>query len=293
MTSLREQLAEHGFVSDQDYEYPVRCLMSAPFDHLRCAHVDGEPGRRKTAFAHALGHALGYAHVLYHELDQETQPAQPVRVPPPADEDEPVGEPPVQALDRVMSEACALSEGERTALVLDQLQLAPFRQHLRLADFIQSGAWSYGEVTLKAHRHNFLLLLVSEEPLFHSIQHRAFRIWVASERADEGPVTPASLGLADNALGLLDALREICDALNVAPSVAEYRRLVHDIHVNVHTVEDLRTSIFGWIEDVEHRHLHSPLMTRVLERHWPAVMAYLGIDDAAPGRIVLDAGEEP
>jgi hypothetical protein len=268
--------------------------MSAPLEQLRCAQIDGEPGRRKTAFAHALGHALGYEQVLYHEIVDEPLPPTPVRLPVNEDDETGAGEAPVQALDRVLSEACAHSEGSRTALVLDQLQNAPFREHLRIAEFIRSGQWSYGDIALKAHRRKLLLLLVSEGPLFHSIRQRAFRIWVAPEGAEGGPVTPQRLGLGVEAEPLLAALAAVFETLNVAPSLAEYQRLMHDIHANVHTAGDLRSSIFGWVEDVDHRLLHAPQTEAVLERHWPAVSAYLGLDANAPTRIVLtDAGESP
>lgn len=276
MASLRAKLAEHGFVSNEDYEYPVRCLLSAGLEHLRTLNLEGGPGRRKTAFAYALGHALDYAHVLYHEFDDRPEPAEPVRIPPPPQDDEPPpGLPPVEALDRVVSEACALSEGERTMLILDQLQLAPFRQHLRLAEFVRSHLWSYGGITLKAHPQHLLLVLISEEPLYHSLQQLTFKLWVDSGRPPEQPVTPAALGLPEHARGMLTALGEIFAALEVSPTPGEYARVVHDIHVNIQRLDQLKTSIYGWVEGVDRRRLLSEAMHTVFERHWPTIADYL------------------
>lgn len=290
--TLARRLADHGFLSNADYDYPVRCLLGAPVEHLRCLNVEGETGRRKTAFANALAQALDYAHVLYHEFDDRPEAPEPVRIPRPPEEEEHVGEAPVNALDRVMSEACALSEGERSILILDQLQLAPFRQHLRLADFIRSLQWSYGDMTLKANPQNLLLFLISEEPLYHSLQQVSFNIWVDSGTEGTVEITPAALGLAENAREMLEALKAIFAALDVNPTLAEYRRVVHDIHVNIHDLEHLRTSIYGWVEGVNRQHLMSRQIEAVLERQMPPISRYLGIDPgAADGIIVRELDE--
>ena len=293
MNSLRQKLAEHGFLSNEDYAYPVRCLLAAHTDHLRCLNVTGEAGRRKTAFAHALTHALDFEHVLYHEFSEAPEQPQPVRVPPPLEDEEQPGEPPVNELDRIVSEACALSEGERTALILDQLHKAPFRQHLRLTEFIQTQLWSYADITLKAHPQNLLLVLLSDEPLYHTLQHLSFNLWVDSGHPPEEPITPATLGLAENARGMLEALHGIFEQLNVSPTADEYRRVVHDVHVNIHSLAHLKTSIYGWVEGVDRRHLTSEYMQQVFERHWPAITAYLGIDHDSGEGIVLREDDQP
>ena len=53
--SLRRLLAEHGFESNDDYDHAMRCLFGQEQAQLRVLHVDGQAGRRKTAFAQALG----------------------------------------------------------------------------------------------------------------------------------------------------------------------------------------------------------------------------------------------
>lgn len=291
-TDLKQRLATHGFVSNADYGYAVHCALSAPIDHLRCIIVEGEAGRRKTAFANALAHSLGYDHVLYYEFTEHSEPPQPVRIPRAQDEDEDIGEPPVDELDRIVSEACALSEGEPTVLVLDQLHRTEFRQHLRITEFISSHLWSYGDITLKANPQSMLVMLISEEPLYHSLQQLSFKLWVDSGSAPSDQIEPASLGLAENARDMLEALEGIFDTLNVRPTLNEYRRLVHDIHANVGGIDDLKTSIFGWIEGVDRRHLMSDYVQRSLERHWPVIVAYLGIDEESGNGIVLRAVDD-
>ena len=72
--SLRSKLAEHGFESNDDYDHALRCLLEQVVPHLRVLHVDGAAGRRKTAFAQALGPALGFAHTLYHDFSAPEPP---------------------------------------------------------------------------------------------------------------------------------------------------------------------------------------------------------------------------
>jgi hypothetical protein len=293
MSSLKQRLAEHGFISDADHGYAVQCLLSAPGDHLRCLNVEGDSGRRRSAFAWALGHALGHEHVLYHEFT-DPPPPPPVRIEPVADAESVPGEPPADALDRIMAEACALSEGEATFLILDQLHEARFQVHIRLAEFIRDGVWRYGDIALKAHRRNLLVVLISDEPIYHSLNQMAFNLWLGDEEYAPREITPALLGLAENARPMLEALRTLFTALDVSPTLEEYRRVAHDLHVNVNTPSELRQSIYGWVEGVERAHLMSAYLDQVLERQWPVIRAYLGLEPEAehprPGQRMDDAG---
>lgn len=284
MKSLKQRLAEYGFIANQNFEYPVQCLMAAQMDHIRCLNVEGRPGRRKTAFAHALAHALGYHHVLYHEFHDQQELPQPVRIP--VSDDESPGEKPVEAIDQIISEACALSEGEKTILILDQLQFARFVHHLRLADFIQSRNWSYADLTLTANSLNLMLFLISEEPLYHSLQQSSFRIWVDDESdLDAAQVTPQALGLGARAQDMLHALNQIFVAMELTPTIPEYQKLVHDIHVHVRTSEDLKTSLYGWIEGIDRNKLYSSELNTLIQEQMPAIESYLGLDHEA---IVLE-----
>jgi hypothetical protein len=276
MSSLKQRLAEHGFISDEDYGYAAQCLLSAPGGHLRCLNVEGDCGRRRTAFAYALGHALGHAHVLYHEFT-DPPPPPPVRIEPSVNPDDAPGEPPADALDRVMAEACALSEAEPTFLILDQLHQARFHTHIRLAEFIRDGIWRYGELALKAHRRNLLVALISDEPVYHSLNQMAFNLWLGDHEHAVQELTPGLLGLADNARAMLEAMQHVFDTLGVKPTLEEYRRVVHDLHVNVNTPAQMRQSIYGWVEGVDRTHLNSAYMAQVLEERWPVIRAYLGL----------------
>jgi hypothetical protein len=284
MKSLKQRLAEYGFIANQNFDYPVQCLMAAQVEHIRCLNVEGRPGRRKTAFAHALAHALGYHHVLYHEFHDQQELPQPVRMP--VSDDESPGEKPVEAIDQVISEACALSEGEKTILILDQLQYARFVHHLRLADFIQSRNWNYADLTLTANPANLMLFLISEELLYHSLQQSSFRIWIEDEGDNNQlSITPQTLGLGARAQDMLHALNKIFAALELNPTLPEYQRLVHDIQLHVRSSEDLKTSLYGWIEGIDRNRLYSPEISKLIQEQMPAIESYLGLDHEA---IVLE-----
>lgn len=287
MSTLKHRLSRHGFTSNEDYDYPVQCLLAASLEHLRCLNVVGECGRRKTAFAHALAHALGYAHVLYHEFAPESETPPPVRIAPPPEDEEQPGEAPVEEFDRIVSEACALSEGEKTILILDQIQLAPFKHHLRLTEFISSHNWSFADSTLKANAQHLLLFMISEEALYHSLQQLSFNIWVDAGAEASRNISPEALGLGENARGMLESLQSIFQALNLNPTLNEYKKVIHDIHVNINGIDDLKTSIYGWVEGTDRGHLMSGHMQRIFETRMPAIIAYLGLEDATDPPIVF------
>ena len=130
--TLRQRMAEFGFDSNDDYDFQLRALFDARLGHLRCLHVAGECGRRKTAFAHALAHALDYPHVVYHDFSVPEAPAPAIQVES-VDPDKPQ---PIEAaltgFERVMLECCAFSEAARVIVILDQLQAAPFSDQAKL-----------------------------------------------------------------------------------------------------------------------------------------------------------------
>lgn len=253
--SLRRKLAEHGFESNDDYEHAIRCLLAQPGDRLRVLHVDGLAGRRKTAFAQALGAALAYPKVLYHDFS-DAPPAAPPR--PSADPaDAGPAEPALGPFERAMTEACAYSEAEPTLLILDQLQEAPFAEHLRLQRFAESGEWSNALGTVQAHARNFLLVLASEQPLYHSLARCSFRVWTDAQRAWQD-FRPAEHGLGPEATGLFEALASLFEVLAAAPTPSEFAQLLEDVLQRVRSEETLRQSVFGRVEQVERARLYSP-----------------------------------
>jgi hypothetical protein len=104
-------MAEHGFESNDDYEFQVRCLLESPARGLRTLNIEGDSERRKTAFANALARALDFPRCLYHDFT-ELHPPQPDLILPPSRDELGRAEPPIEPLDQTVSEACAQSEGE-------------------------------------------------------------------------------------------------------------------------------------------------------------------------------------
>lgn len=272
--SLRRRLAEYGFESNDDYDYPVRCLFEAQLDRLRVLHVEGRGGRRKTAFANALAHALEFDHVLYHDFSRP-EPVEPLPAAPSEDGQAP--EPALPAFERVLIEACAYSEAARTILILDQLQAAAFVDHARLVRFIDSGEWSAGSASVHAHARNFLLALISEEPLYHSLARQCFRVWTDAERGSMD-FRPEDFGLPEHARPLLEALAHLFQAAGAAPTLGEVAKLLTDLLQRAGSEDHLRQSMFGWIEVVDRGRLQSPTTLPYLRAVLDEMEAFIGAD---------------
>jgi hypothetical protein len=272
--NLRKRLADHGFESNDDYEFALRCLFEAELGHLRVLHVDGSAGRRKTAFAHALGHALGYAHVLYHDFSWP----EPAAVPTPLDlEGGTPAEPGLSAFERALTEACAYSEAARTLLILDQLQAAAFADQLRLVGFVEHGEWSAGSASVSANRRHFLLALISEEPLYHSLARRSYRVWTNAEKAYL-QYRPEDFSLPPSASTLLAALSQLFSALGAAPTPGEVARLLNDLLHRVRSEDQLRQSIYGWSEGIDRERLLATELGPRFRETLDALEAWLGAD---------------
>ncbi len=275
MTGLRAKMAEYGFESNDDYEYALRCLLRGRHPGIRCLNVEGAPGRRKTAFATALARALEFPRVLYFDHSQQHPPPPDLILPPSRDE-QGREEPPIDPFDQVMSEACAFSEGEDCILILDQLQSADFREHIRLCRFLQEARWAFRQAEYFANPRHLVVFLISEEPLYHSLQRLAFRVWV--ERVSRRPVhfPPQVLGLPPEAAPLLSALEDLFEHLDTGPTATEMGLLMDDIHRFTRNTDDLRRSLYGRIEGLDWALLqdpaNEPLVTGVME----ALRGYLG-----------------
>jgi hypothetical protein len=291
MSHLQERMAEYGFESNDDYEYPVRCLLANPVDRLRCLNVAGESNRRKTAFASALAQALGYPHVLYHDFTQQHPPEREEILPPTPDAHG-LRAVPITPLDQILSESCAFSEGDPTILILDQLQAADFREHLRLYKFLQNACWETGDAAYFANPRHLLVFLISEEPLYHSLQKSSFRVWVNQVSNRQVQYEPGEFGLGNDARPMMEALARLFEAIGLTPTRTEYRKLLHDIHVQVRDAHELRQSIYGWTEGVDHRQLFGMELNDVVERAATAIRDYLGAQTLEIGDSVAvpDAG---
>lgn len=277
MASLQELMAQHGFESNDDYGYHVRCLRSNPSNTVRCLNIEGDSDRRKTAFASALAGALQYPHALYHDFTQQHEPTPQVTLPDREDENG-QKEIPITALDRIITEACAFSEGEHTVMIIDQLQAADFREHIRLYTLIKDGQWLYGDVTFTANKHNLLIFLISEKPLYHSLQKVSFRVWVNAASSRHVDYKPSDFGLDDDALDVMHALANVFNALGVVPTLSEYAKIMVDVQINIHTAEDLCHSIYGWTEGIDRDLLFSEPLSALYEETVTAITHYIGCD---------------
>jgi hypothetical protein len=274
--SLRQDLSRHGFESNDDYEFALRSLFSAELPHLRTLHVDGAGGRRKTAFANALARAQEYPHILYHDFSQEAAVAAPQPV---VMEDGSLSAPEAapDPFDRAVLEACAFSEAERTILILDQLQAADFADHIRLYQFAASREWRSPAGSVRANPRNLLLVLISEQPLYHSLAKVSYRVWTDAQRAYLD-YRPEDYGLGPDAKELFAALAAVFEAAQASPTPSEFQRLLQDLLHNVRSEDQLRQSLFGWTEGLERARLWSPDVTPLLMRAVDALAHYLGHD---------------
>ena len=277
MATLRERLAENGFESNVDYAYHLRCVLSQANDHIPALNVEGDSGRRKTAFATALAAALEYPQRVYHDFTQRTDPP-PKVVPPPSRDEDGREEPPIPAFERAMSDACAFSEGEKTVLILDQLQGADFRDHIRLYEFLAGGEWHFRDVTFVANPQNLLVLLISEESLYHSLQKASFSAWVPKAAIGEADYEPADFGLGPDAAELMRGLGELFRALGVQPTPSEFRKLLNDIQHNVRTPDELMHSIYGWTEGIDRNLLLAEPVRQRIAALMPVIEEYVGVE---------------
>lgn len=275
--SLRQRLAEHGFESNDDYEFALRLLLQARIDGVRCLNVVGQSGRRKTAFAHALARAIDYPHVLYHDFSRSEPAAAAVIVDAETGSSQTI-EAAVSAFDRALTEACAYSEAERVMLILDQLQASDFRDQVRLYQFVQSREWHSIVGSVQANAATLLLVLVSEEPLYHSLQKVSFRLWT-DPAGGSLDFEPRDYGLGAEASALFAAFDAFFTQLGQSPTRSEFAHILGDTLRQVRTAEQLRTSVFGWMEGLERERLYTPPLKPVLERVVAQANALIGIEE--------------
>jgi hypothetical protein len=272
-------MAEFGFESNDDYEFQLRSLFTARLERVRCLHVAGESGRRKTAFANALAHALDYPRIVYHDFTagEPNQPEVVIQVEEGATSHEPV-EAPMRAFERAVTEACAYSEAERTILILDQLQAAEFQDQIHLVQFVNQGLWSAGAGSMRANSKHLLLVLISEQTLYHSLARVSYRVWTDAS-AGRFEFRPDEFKLGSDAQSLFAALAQLFEALGCAPTHGEFARILDDLLNQVRTAEQLRHCLFGWMERIDQGRLRSPGLSPRLEAAVQALNEYIGLDE--------------
>lgn len=277
--SLRTRMAEFGFESNEDYEFQLRCLFAARGRELRCLNVAGSEGRRKTAFANALAQALEYPRIVYYDFTEPEPPAPPIVISsePDAEHPQPT-EAPLTPFERAVTEACAYSEAERTMLILDQVQVAEFRDQIRLYQFVNAGEWNVGSASQRANQKNILVALVSETPLYHSLARVSFRVWTD---ASEGRFAfrPEDFNLGLDARALFAALAVLFESLGAVPTTSEFARILDLMLDHVRTAEHLRHCLYGCIEHLDYEMLIAPANAPALEAVVHALNQYIGLDE--------------
>ncbi len=276
MLSLKSDLSQNGFTSTESYEHPVQCFLTNPTEQIRCLHVDGNCGRRRTAFAHALAKALQSSQVIYYEFGKDKPVPQIIRI---QEGEEIIEEPPVDALDRILTEACAQSEAEQTVLILDQLHKTQFLNHIRLYEFLQTGLWRYSDVEYQANKLNLSVYLISDEALYHSLQSASFRLWIDSANRVSAKICAADLGLDEDKCHWLPPLQLLLSQLDVSPTLSELQRLAFDIEQYVHNQQQLKVSLFGWLESVDRDTLEKDDIQVYLSDVLDAILQSKGISE--------------
>ncbi|MBT5229541.1 MAG: hypothetical protein HOM11_04610 [Methylococcales bacterium] len=278
MTPLQQKMAEFGFESNDHYDYHVRCLLKSDNNSIRCMNVEGDSDRRMTAFANALAYALNYPHILYYDFT-ETEPPPPVQAESPdrakGQDDDSV----ISPLERTVSEACAFSEGENTILIIDQLQAADFKDHIRLYQFMKTAQWKMGDAAFVASRKNLLVFLISEKPLYHSLQKISFKVWVnkASKRAVD--YQPQDFGLGDEAIDIMANLAIVFNALKLTPTQSEYQKILTDLQRHIRHIEALQHAIYGWTEGIDRKLLYTETLHPLLQNVINSVEQLVGLDE--------------
>lgn len=284
---LRERMALYGFESNEDYQYPIECLLYAPFEGIRCLNIQGDSQRRKTAFASALANALEVPHTIYHDFSERTPPPPQIILPPSRDESGKEA-PPINPLDNRLADACGYSEAEETILILDQLQAADFREHIRLYKFITSGEWQLGGTTHFANPRHLLTFVISEEPLYHSLQKQSFRIWISSVSHCQITYAPQDFGLDPDAGPLLNSLAELFAHLQISPTRSEYAKILRDLTTRIRHRDALRWSIYGWMEEADRHALLEEPLEPILDQVVNDALGYLGCQEVE----LFDVAEE-
>jgi hypothetical protein len=191
-------------------------------------------------------------------------------------------EPGLGAFERAMSEACAYSESAPTLLILDQLQAAHFNDQRRLYQFAMSREWSNAAGTVTANGRNFLLALVSEQPLYHSLAKCSFRVWTDAQRAFLD-YRPGDYGLGVEAQALFDALAVLCEVLGCSPTPSEFGLLLQDLLERSRSEEQIRQAFFGRVETVDRARLYAPEATPSLRGVMAELERLLGAEDVTLG----------
>jgi len=277
MHTLKQRMEQFGFISHKDYGYALSCLNNPAIDHIKTLNIEGETGRRKTAFANALGHALDYQHILYFEFGLENKAPIIIQF---DDDNQAVDTDPMQEFEKNIIETCALSEAETTVLILDQLHLATFKDHMNLYSFITSKTWNSGNNKYIANPSNLIIMMISEAEIYHALQQCSFKIWVDSLHQPGKAPTPQELELDNSAEAWINSVSEIFTQLNINPTLSAYQKISYDIETHVRSADQLRISLYGWVEGISYPQLFTEEMDKLFLSAQTSIENYIGIEDS-------------
>jgi len=269
-------MATFGFESNEDYEYRIRCLLNYPTEGLRCLNVVGDTSRRQTAFANALALALEYPHITYHDFSQHENPVV-AESKEHGDEQTQDNTPALSRFDRAMIESSAFSEAEKSILIIDQLQLADFKHHIQLYQMVMSRCWVHGTTEFEANPDHFLLVLISEQPLYHSLDKVSFRIWTDPQQGRLN-YQPSEFDLDARVIPIFDTIANLFEQLNTTPTRSEFEKILYYLLRDVRTENQLCQVIYGWTESLNHNDLNAPPTRPALTAVIQAVRDYIGMD---------------
>ena len=274
-------MAENGFESNSSFEFEIDCLLKGDCSGVRSLNVQGEPGRHKTAFANAVAQSLDYPSVMYFDfsISQAEEDKEIAREVMQLDGDKD-GKfvPPVKPLDKIMTDACAWSESQPVFIILDQLQIALFADHIRLYKFIGTATWAYSGAQFTANTKNILLCLISEEPLYHSLQMHSYRIWVHRHALRNMTFTATELGLNENVQPLIHGLNQMFTELGVMPTLSEFKVLIADLLNFVRHEDQFASAIYARVSGVDRESLNSANMNAQYKRLQPLLEQAIQIE---------------
>ena len=103
--------------------------------------------------------------------------------------------------------------------------------------------------------------------------------YMAPEVAIEALLKIADFELQDDVLPVMEALAKIFDQLEMAPTHSEYKNILNDIYLSVHTEQQLIHSLYGWMEGIDRNLLYSAQMRPLLSQVITQIQQYHGIDE--------------
>jgi len=122
------------------------------------------------------------------------------------------------------------------------------------------------------------LILISEDPLYHSLQKASFKVW-ADAAGGALEYDPKDYGLGPEAQSLFAALRELFRQIGQAPTPSEFGHILEDLLARIRSVEQLRISLFGWIENLDRNRLLAAAVKPAFEQVMRELDRFVGVEE--------------